>query len=194
MKPSFATIVSGAIRAVENVLHPRVLWLAALGVALLVSLVSSLVQLPGRPATLWFPAHKGSGSIAELRYLRRSPSGRSPEAQLVEELILGPMSSRSLPISVPNARADLVKRGRAALYVDLSTDILFGRETAAGVYEPPVLDPARALAYVRKSIGWNFPHKPLVLTIGGREPEWVVQAQALSKEATDASQKPTEKE
>lgn len=191
MKPSLSSLTSlasGALNAVESALHPRILWPAALSMAFVISLVSSLMSAPGRPATLWFPAHTGDGSVSELRFLKRSPSGALAEALVAEELILGPMNVKALPLSVPSVGVNLVKRGRNALYVDLSLDLLFGRTASDGVSEAPPVEPARALALIRKTMGWNFPRRPLVLTVGGLEPETATVSPKTALEAAPATE------
>lgn len=160
-----------AIDILDRFLHQRTLWFACLVVAFAVSAIATFGRPYARPATLWFPARNGTGSVSEIRYMRDPHDGSLPEALLSEELLLGPANSGAKPIAVPSTDLRLVLRSSNALYVDVSAQILFGKQMKGGVYLDPPLEPRMALSYLERALRWNFPRKRLVLTVEGRQPD-----------------------
>ena len=64
-------------------------------------------QPPRRAATLWFPDARGSDPAdarSELRYVAVKKDAAEQAAELVEELLLGPMDAMARPIAVPQVR------------------------------------------------------------------------------------------
>lgn len=176
MKIDIQDIAGKSVAAMERLLHPKTLWFLLLGVAFAASAIATFARPFSRPATLFFPAQDGKGLVAELRYILPSRSGALPEELLVEELILGPSRIDARPVSVPGADIRLVKRGANTLYVDLSAQILFGKQRRDGLHLPPPLEPVLALACVRRTVSWNFPAKQLMLTVEGAEPAFAAPA------------------
>ncbi len=157
-------------KGADTLLRPKIFWLALIGLALLVAFMATVSSPAIKPASLWFPRARAGGIGAELRYLPARHSAEAEARELVEEHILGPMSQDFLPIAYPSSSVRLViARGRN-LYVDLSSDILFGRLLSTGAYSEALLAPKELLSLVEKTLSWNFSAWKLFLTIDGREP------------------------
>jgi len=175
VKASFQSI-AGYISNVLNIaLKPKNLWPGLLVIVLLASAGASLALPFRRAVVVWFPdsrSAQGSVSRAELRYVRLGGDAAAQAGLVVEELLLGPLQATSRPISVPTARVVSSIKSRKTLYVDVSSEMLFGKSNPAGVYSAPPLQPQVALGFIERSLRWNFPFFRIVLTIGGLEPSW----------------------
>jgi hypothetical protein len=177
-------MVDASVRALDIALKPKNLWPGLFLVVLLASAGASLTLPYRRAVVVWFPDARASSeprSRAELRYVPAGADKAGQAAAVVEEMLLGPLSASSRPISVPNARLVSSIRSGKTLYVDISSDILFGRPSASGAYGAPVLEPGVAIGYIERSLRWNFPFFRIVVTVGGQEPSW-----NASEVATDA--------
>lgn len=157
-------------KGADTLLKPRVLWLTLIALALFTTLVALFIQPPIKPASLWFPRARAEGVGTELRYLPIRSSVEASARELVEELILGPMSQDFLPIAYPSSAVRLVLARGRDLYVDLSADILFGRLLSNGVYSEALLAPEEVLTLLEKTLSWNFSAWKLFLTVEGKEP------------------------
>lgn len=160
--------------AADTLVKPKLLWLILIGLALLVAFIATVSSPAIKPASLWFPRARADGIGAELRYLPLRPSVEAAARDLVEELILGPMSQDFLPIAYPSSEVRLVLARGRNLYVDLSADLLFGRLLSSGVYSEAFLAPKEALMLIEKTLSWNFSSWKLFLTIDGKEPGFYV--------------------
>ncbi len=175
MKRSFDDYVKATIAIVNTMLKPRFLWPGLLALVFLVSAGTSLALPRRRPSVIWFPRSRtvdGSRSNAELRYVPFGHGVADEASSIVEELLLGPLDASSRPVSVPDANLRSVIRSGKKLYVDISSDILFGRKTASGVMEAPPLSPRTALDYIERALRWNFPFMTTIITVDGLEPSW----------------------
>jgi len=173
VKRSLGSVFSSARAALNIALRPRIFWPGLLIAAFIVSAAVSF-SFPSRRATvLWFPeATSEGGARAELRYIRSDRDAARTAASIVEEMLLGPLVPTSRPISVPSARLISSIRSDKTLYVDVSSDILFGRLKSADVYDSPPLQPRAALAFIDRTLRWNLPLYKIVITVGGNEPSW----------------------
>ncbi|HAE23472.1 MAG TPA: hypothetical protein DCG47_14310 [Spirochaetaceae bacterium] len=157
-------------KGADTILKPKVLWLTLIALVLLTTLIALVYQPAIKPASLWFPKARAEGVGTELRYLPVRSSVEASARELVEELLLGPMSQDFLPIAYPSSAVRMVLvRGRN-LYVDLSADILFGRLLSSGVYSEALVAPKEVLTLFEKTLSWNFSAWKLFLTIEGKEP------------------------
>lgn len=175
MKPSFSDIAAISIRVVHTALQPRNLWPGLFGLALLLSAVMSLSVPFRRGAVLWFPDSRsadGSRARSELRYLYSRSDKAIEVADLVNEMFLGPTNPKAAAIAVPEARVRAAIGAGRTLYVDLGDTFLFGRASESGLYAAPVLQPRQVLAYIERTLRWNYPSTKVVLTIDGFEPAW----------------------
>ncbi|PKL08633.1 MAG: hypothetical protein CVV51_07960 [Spirochaetae bacterium HGW-Spirochaetae-7] len=175
MKRSLDDHVKATISIVNIMLRPRFLWPGLLVIVFLVSAGTSLTLPYRRPSVIWFPSSRsvqGSRSNAELRYVPVGHGTAEEAAAIVEELLLGPLGASSRPMSVPYANIRSVIRSDRKLYVDVSSEILFGRLTAAGIVETPPLPPRIALSYIERTLRWNFPFFTAIITVDGLEPVW----------------------
>ena len=175
MKRSFSDYVKSTTTIADTMLKPRFLWPGLLVLVFLVSAGASLALPRRRPSVIWFPDSRsvdGSRSNAELRYVPFGHGVADEASSIVEELLLGPLDASSRPVSVPDANIRSVIRSGKKLYVDVSSDILFGRVTAAGVVEAPPLSPRSAIEYLERALHWNFPFMTTIITVDGLEPSW----------------------
>ena len=175
MSFSARTMIEAITRALDVALKPKNLWPGMFLVVFLASAGASLTLPFRRAAVIWFPDARSAAEVrprAELRYIPAGRDAAGQAAAVVEEILLGPVNASSRPVSVPGARlVSSIKSGKT-LYLDISTDLLFGRQSAAGVHGAPVLEPRAALGFIERSLRWNFPFFRIVLTVGGQEPVW----------------------
>jgi hypothetical protein len=165
--------------AIDRVLHPRVFWILLLIAAALPAILS-IAQQDTRPATLWFPGLHGREKstqkpVAELRFVLSDGDVMSDAVRILDELFLGTLDSNHESLTMPGSYVQAALFRKNVLYIDLSTDILFGRQLATGVFKAPQFQPATVLALAAKSLAWNFPGKRIVITVGGYEPSWEVR-------------------
>jgi hypothetical protein len=175
VKPSFSEIADTSLLILNTALKPRNLWPGLLGLALIFSGVMSLAVPFRRGAVLWFPDSRsvdGSRARSELRYLYPRSDKAAEAADLVNEMFLGPMNPKSGPIAVPEARVRSAIKGGKTLYIDLDDTFLFGRPNDTGILAEPILQPRQALAYLGRTLHWNYPSMHIVLTVDGLEPFW----------------------
>ncbi|HUW69920.1 MAG TPA: hypothetical protein VMX33_06775 [bacterium] len=175
MKPSFSEIADTSLLILNTALKPRILWTGLLGLALILSGIMSLAVPFRRGAVLWFPDSRsadGNKARSELRYLYPRSDRAAEAADLVNEMFLGPMNPKSGPIAVPEARVRSAIKGGKTLYIDLDDTLLFGRPNATGIHAEPILQPRQALAYLGRTLHWNYPSMHIVLTVDGLEPSW----------------------
>ncbi len=157
-------------KGADTLLKPKIFWLALIGLSLLIAFIATVSSPAIKPASLWFPRSRAGGVGAELRYLPVRPSVEASARELVEEQLLGPMSQDFLPIAYPSSSVRLVLTRGRDLYVDLSSDILFGRLLSSAVYSEALLAPKEVLSLIEKTLSWNFSAWKLFLTVDGREP------------------------
>lgn len=169
MKHSASDLFSACRKYLDAFLLPKILWPSLLAVLLVIALVTVLAGGLGRPATLWFPKARGQGVGAELRYLPVRGDVELGVRDLVDELVLGPMDEDHAPLCEPGSDVSAVLARGKTLYVDLSSDVLFGRKASTGIWSEGQAEPALILELVRKTVSWNYPGRKLVLTIGGKE-------------------------
>jgi hypothetical protein len=107
---------------------------------------SFLMLRPRDRRIFFFPS--GNGALyAEARSLTRK-AGDAAFSQYVEEILLGPESSRCLPLFSPGTRViSCFARGKT-LYIDLSREALFAEKGACPVKEGAEL--------LKKNIAENF--------------------------------------
>jgi len=177
VKPTLERIVQASRLAVNVALKPRYFWLGALALALVASSAAVAVasQPPRRAATLWFPDARGSDPAdarSELRYVAVKKDAAEQAAELVEELLLGPMDAMARPIAVPQVRVESVIVSGKTVYVDLSADLCFGKPAADGSYAAPPVEPRVALGYIERALRWNFRFRDVRMTVQGLEPDW----------------------
>ncbi|MDX9898961.1 MAG: GerMN domain-containing protein [Spirochaetia bacterium] len=175
MKRSFDSFLSVSLNAINTVLKPRILWPSLLALVFIASGLASL-SLPRRLAmVVWFPdARSGMKSKpkAELRYIPAYSEKERQAAALVEEMFLGPLNASSRPIAVTSTRLVSAIRSGKTLYIDVSSDMLFGKVSAKGVFDPPLLEPQEACQYLSRTLHKNFPFFTVILTIDGQEPSF----------------------
>jgi hypothetical protein len=169
--------------AIDRVLHPKVFWILLLVSAAIPAIISIVLQ-ETRPATLWFPGIHGREEssqkpIAELRFVPADGDVLADAVRILDELFLGALEANHESLTIPGSYVQAALFRKNVLYIDLSTDILFGRLLVSGVYKSPQFQPATVLALAHKSLAWNFPGKRIVITIGGYEPSW--EARLTSK-------------
>lgn len=175
MSVSFLDMIKHSVAALEVALKPRYFWTALLLIAFGLSAFASFSLPDRRAVVLWFPAARsidGSRARSELRYIPAGLEVAEEAGAIVEEALLGPMGASARPIAVPDANVLSSAGSSDTLYIDVSSDVLFGRIGPKGVYEAPPLAPRLVMDYIRKSLAWNFPFKRIVLTIDGLEPAW----------------------
>lgn len=178
--------LSAKIRTgIDKVLHPKVFWVLLLVVSMLPAVYSALAQKT-RAVTLWFPGIHGleparQEPVAELRFIK-SDGDIAPDAvRILDELFLGSLNAKFESLTIPGSYVDSVLYRKNVLYIDLSTDILFGRLMSSGISRAPQFQPETVLALAARTLAWNFPGRRIVLTIGGFEPSWDLRVP--SKEA-----------
>lgn len=184
MSFSFRTLADASVKTMDFALKPRNLWPGLFLIVLLASAGASLALPFRRAVVVWFPEARASAEFRprpELRYVPASLDAPGQAAAVVEEMLLGPLDASSRPVSVPAARLVSSIRSGKTIYVDISSDMLFGKPSASGVYGAPVLEPGVAIGYIERSLRWNFPFFRIVVTVGGQEPSW-----NASEVATDA--------
>jgi hypothetical protein len=150
----------------------------------MVPAVYSVFLQDTRPATLWFPGIHGVEAakqkpVAELRFVTAEGGLPADAVRVLDELFLGSLYAKHESLTFPGSYVQASMFRKNVLYLDLSTDILFGRLMSSGIYMTPRFQPAVIIALARKTLAWNFPGKRIVLTIGGYEPSW--NAQVVSK-------------
>lgn len=171
MSIDIASLISKA-RVVFTILsRPRSLAVIALAFLVVAAVALNLGVGPRRAYTLWYPEARAAGIGSELRLIRTGGGLESELKSLVEELILGPMDPDLAPIALAGARVrSAFVRGRV-IYVDFSSDVLFGRRLSNGIFEPPLAAPSRFIELTAMTIKRNFPSYQIVLTLEGREME-----------------------
>jgi len=162
--------------AIDRILHPRVFWILLL-VLSLVPAVYSVFQQETRPATLWFPGIHGldaakQEAIAELRFIQAEGDVQSDAVRILDELFLGALNAKHESLTIPGSYVQAALFRKNVLYIDLSTEIFFGRLMSSGITRAPQFQPATVLALAGRTLAWNFPGKRIVITIGGYEPSW----------------------
>jgi len=175
LKRSISDYLAIGRHVLDLVLTPKYFWLGLLALTFVISTGFALASPWRRAATVWFPDYRsrdGSRARPELRYL---PAGQTMEenvAEIVGELLLGPLEPYAVPISVADTKLRSVIRTEKVLYIDVSSSILFGRINDQGVYGEPPLAVKEAIEYIKRSVRWNFPRMQVVVTINGLEPSW----------------------
>jgi len=175
VKPSFEKFSSTVVAVLDFSFKPRNFWTGLLVICFLASAIASLSLSDRRAVVLWFPDARtadGSRSRAELRYVSHDRESARMATSIVEELLLGPFLATSRAICVPDANLRSVIRSGKILYVDISSDILFGRSDSDGIHENPPVQPRVAVEYIQKTLGWNFPLLTIILMVDGLEPNW----------------------
>ncbi|MFH2113762.1 MAG: hypothetical protein ABIJ86_04560 [Spirochaetota bacterium] len=172
-------LISNIRSAIDRILHPRIFWILLLTVASVPAFRSVLHQ-DNWPATLWFPGIRGMEKaiqmpVAELRYVSAEGDILDDAVRILDELFLGSLNAKHESLTIPGSYVQAALFRKNILYIDLSTDILFGRQLSSGIYKAPQFQPAIVLALVSKTLAWNFPGKRIVLTVGGYEPSWGTQ-------------------
>lgn len=178
MSAGIPSIISNIRSAIDRILHPRVFWILLL-VATSVPAFYSVCKQDTRPATLWFPGIHGMEEstqepVAELRFVSANGDVLADAVRILDELFLGSLDAKHESLTIPGNYVQAALFRKNVLYIDLSTDILFGRQLASGVYKAPQFQPATVLALAGKTLAWNFPGKRIVITVGGYEPSWKV--------------------
>lgn len=139
--------------------------------------VYSVFNQDTRPATLWFPGIHGleaakQEAVPELRFVTADGDVAANAVRILDELFLGALNAKHESLTIPGSYVQAALFRKNILYIDLSTDIFFGRLMSSGVYRAPQFQPATVLALAGKTLAWNFPGKRIVITIGGYEPSW----------------------
>lgn len=171
MSIEISAFISNAGKAIARLARPRGLAIIALAALAAVAAASNFGVGPRRAYTLWYPKARASGIGTELRLIRTGDGAEAELRSLVEELILGPMTPDLAPLALAGSRIrSAFIRGRV-IYVDFSSDVLFGRRHSNGVFEPPLAAPSRFYELAEMTIKRNFPSYRIVLTVEGREIE-----------------------
>lgn len=166
-----AAFFSRAKAVLGRLAKPRSVAVIALASLVAVAAASNVGMGARRAYTLWYPKARAAGSGTELRLIRTAGGVEAELEALVEELILGPMDPNLSPLALAGSGVRSVfVRGRV-MYVDFSSDVLFGRRHSNGVYERPLVSPSRFLELTEMTIKRNFPSYRIVLTVEGREME-----------------------
>lgn len=176
MKPTLERIVKATQLTVNAALRPRYFWLGALALALASSVVAVALLPSKQAAVLWFPDAREADPMdarSELRYIGSGKGVAEQAAEIVEELLLGPMDARSRPIAVPDVRVESSVVSKKTIYVDISADLFFGKASADGTFAAPPVEPRVAIAYIDRTLRWNFRFHDVRLTVQGLEPEWM---------------------
>lgn len=182
MKPTLERIVKVARQAMNVALKPRYFWLGALALALGASAIAGALSPPRQAAVLWFPDAREADPTearSELRYIGARKGVAEQAAELVEELLLGPMDAKARPIAVPQVRVESAIVSNRTIYLDISADLFFGKPAGDGIYASPPVEPRVALEYIDRALRWNFRFYDVRLTVEGLEPEWesVIEAE-----------------
>lgn len=111
-------------------------------------------------------------AVAELRFVTNSGDIQVDATRILDELFLGSLNAKHESLTIPGSYVDAALFRQNILYVDLSTDMLFGRLMSTGIYKIPQYQPATVVALAGRTLAWNFPGKRIVITIGGYEPLW----------------------
>ncbi len=180
MSAGIYNLISNVRSAIDRVLHPRVFWILLLAVAAMPALYSILGQ-DNRPVTLWFPGIHGMEKssqepVAELRFVPADGDIPADAVRILDELFLGSLNAKHESLTIPGSYVQAALFRKNVLYIDLATDILFGRLLSSGIYKTPQYQPATVLALAHRTLAWNFPGKRIVITVGGYEPSWEVRA------------------
>ena len=176
MSAGITWLISVVRSGLDRILHPRVFWILLLAVSVVPG-VYSVFDKHARPATLWFPGIHGlEGSkqeaVAELRFINAQGDVAANAVRILDELFLGALDANHESLTIPGSYVQAALFRKNILYIDLSTNIFFGRLMSSGVYRAPQFAPATVLALARRTLAWNFPGKRIVITIGGYEPSW----------------------
>jgi hypothetical protein len=139
--------------------------------------IYSVFDQDARPATLWFPGIHGLEAarqepVAELRFISSDGDVSADAVRILDELFLGSLNAKHESLTIPGHYVQAALFRKNILYIDLSTDILFGRLMSSGIYKAPQFQPTTVLALAARTLAWNFPGKRIVITIGGYEPSW----------------------
>ncbi len=166
-----AALLSRVRAALASFARPRGVAVIALASLVAVAAASNVGMGTHRAYTLWYPKARAAGIGTELRLIRASGGVEAELKALIEELILGPMDPNLSPLALADAGVrSIFVRGRV-MYVDFSSDVLFGRRHSNGVYERPLVSPSRFFELTEMTIKRNFPSYRIVLTVEGREME-----------------------
>jgi hypothetical protein len=175
VNPGFRKFLDKVAAVLDFSLRPRNFWTGLLMITFLASAIASLSLADRRAVVLWFPDAgnaDGLNARTELRYVPNRKETAAMASDIVGELLLGPVLSTSSPISMPDVNLRSAIHSGKKLYVDISSDILFGRSSSKGIYEDPPIQPRLALDYIRRTLGWNFPFLDIIITVDGLEPSW----------------------
>lgn len=166
-----AAFFTKARAVLSGLARPRSVAVIALASLVAVAAASNLGMGTRRAYTLWYPKARAAGIGTELRLIRTAGGVEAELKSLIEELILGPIDPDLSPLTLAGAGVrSLFVRGRV-IYVDFSSDVLFGRRHSNGVYERPLVAPSRFFELTEMTIKRNFPSYRIVLTVEGREME-----------------------
>lgn len=184
MNAGISDLFSIVRSVIDRILYPKVFWILLLAVSAVPAVYSVFLQ-DTRPATLWFPGIHGleaarKGPVAELRFVTADGDIPADAVRILDELFLGSLNAKHESLSIPGSYVQAALFRKNILYIDLSTDILFGRLMSSNIYMAPPFQPTTVLDLAGKTLAWNFPGKRIVITIGGYEPAWY-DAQVVSK-------------
>lgn len=171
MSTAIAAFIAKVGAALSRLARPRGLAIVAL-VALVAAAAATNIGLgPRRAYTLWYPRARAAGIGTELRLIGTGDGVEADLKSLVEEWMLGPMDPDLAPLALADSRVrSALVRGRV-IFVDFSSDVLFGRRRSSGIFELPLAAPSRFLELAELTIRRNFPSYRIVLTVDGREME-----------------------
>ncbi|MCR5724770.1 MAG: GerMN domain-containing protein [Treponema sp.] len=139
------------------------LFLIIAAVALAISFIFYIPGTSAKRRIFTFPEIGTEKTVVEVRYLR-TPEGMDEVTAFVNELLLGPQTSRVRPLFTRGTNCSFCFVRDKTLYVDLSANALLEASDSASILE--------GIRYFKQNIKKNFPSvREIQLYIGGRPVE-----------------------
>jgi len=155
---------------------PPLLLLLLLLVLVLGGLASLLLSIPTwrqRPVILWFPVQRTEILRPELRLTARQVTVTEEIDLVLEELILGPQADNLSPLVQPTVKYRIIQGRDDLIYIDLTSDLLFGKANAEGIRSFSTIPAKQIIAVFERVLRTTFRNHRFVITIDGHEADYI---------------------
>lgn len=145
--------------------RPYLLWTGIFLAGLCIALALYFIFPPRQSQrVLFFPENITGKTHGESRLVPRESSREADITEVIDEMLLGPMTLRDLPLAPHDTRLDFLMLRGDTVYMDFSPELVTGSDTVQESVN-------RILQITRHTIFYNFPYvRHVSITIGGQLP------------------------
>ena len=157
-----SAVVQKTKEHIDNMLHPKRMWVILSGAVLLISLIAAFMQPYRRSIVLWFPEIKTGMLKAEMRLIPWHSGKVVAVSAIVEELLLGPANPKLKPFTDQRAKLKEVIQSKNEFIIALDAKALF-----VSSVKPELSDYSKFFTAIAKSVRFNTGIKHLAIAIEG---------------------------